>query len=200
MSPMNSRECVLAALRREKPSRVPTFEWLVDRRIREALCPGGDDMDFVQRAGWDAAVVYADDHPDTDGKAEYVDEWGLTVRRATEEYPVVVGHRLNRVEDLESFTPPNPVEPWHFRSLHKAVDRFAGEKAIVFRLRDAYSLPRYLLGMENLHDLHDERAAVRAKGDRHRGRLLRGDGAAGLAAGRRRVLDQRRLLRQAAAR
>ncbi|MCC6126739.1 MAG: hypothetical protein IT426_17390 [Pirellulales bacterium] len=147
---MNSRECILAALRREAPAWIPTFEWLVDRRVREALCPGGDELDFVVRAGWDAVVVYADDHPDTDGKTQYVDEWGLTVRRATEEYPVVVGHRFDRAEDLDSFTPPDPLAEWHFRSLCKAVKRFGGEKAIVFRLRDAYSLPRYLVGMENL--------------------------------------------------
>jgi uroporphyrinogen decarboxylase len=129
---------------------VPTFEWLVDRRIRQSLCSGDDYLDFAEQAGWDAVVVYSDDHPDTDGEPQYVDEWGLTVRRATEEYPVVVGHPLKSVSDLESFTPPNPVEPWHFHSLRKAAKRFAGEKAIVFRLRDGYSLPRYLVGMENL--------------------------------------------------
>jgi uroporphyrinogen decarboxylase len=146
---MNSQECVLTALKRGKPSWVPTFEWLVDRRIRESLCPGGDELDFIEQVGWDAVVVYADDHPDTDGKPQYVDEWGLTVRRATEEYPVVVGHPLKSMEDLRSFLPSDPLMSWHFRSLRAAVERYAGEKAIVFRLRDAYSLPRYLLGMEN---------------------------------------------------
>jgi uroporphyrinogen decarboxylase len=147
---LNSRDTVLAALRREKPAWVPTFEWLVDRYVREALWPGADALDFVEQAGWDAVVVYADDHPDTDGQPQYVDEWGLTVRRVTEEYPVVIGHPLKSLRDLESFVPPNPLESWHFRTLRKAVERFGGEKAIVFRLRDAYSLPRYLVGMENL--------------------------------------------------
>jgi uroporphyrinogen decarboxylase len=147
---VNSRECVLAALRREKPSWVPIFEWLVDRHVREALCPGSDALGFAEHAGWDAVVVYADDHPSTEGQTQYVDEWGLTVRRATEEYPVVVGHPIKSIRDLESFVPPNPLETWHFRTLRRAVDRFGGEKAIVFRLRDAYSLPRYLVGMENL--------------------------------------------------
>ena len=147
---MNSRECILAALHCAEPEWVPTFEWLVDRRVREAFGAEGDDMEFVERAGWDAVVVYADDHPSTDGKSQYEDEWGLTVRRVTEEYPVVVGHRLEHSDDLRSFIPPHPTEEWHFRSLRRAVQRFGGEKAIVFRLRDAYSMPRYLLGMENL--------------------------------------------------
>jgi uroporphyrinogen decarboxylase len=147
---MNSRECILDALHGKQPAWIPTFEWLADRRVREAICPNGDALDFVAQAGWDAVVVYADDHPDTDGKSQYVDEWGLTVRRATEEYPVAVGHRLENVSDLDTLTPPDPLADWHFRSLRKAVERFGGEKAIVFRLRDAYSLPRYLLGMENL--------------------------------------------------
>jgi len=147
---MTSRDCVLAALRGERPPWIPTFEWLVDRRVRQALCPGGDALDFVEYARWDAVVVYADDHPDTDGREQYVDEWGLTVQRMTEEYPVVVSHRFNSVEDLDGYTPPDPTADWHFRSLRQARERFGEDKAIVFRLRDAYSLPRYLLGMENL--------------------------------------------------
>ena len=147
---MTSRECILAALRGEQPEWIPTFEWLVHRRIRKELCLSEDMFDFVEWAGWDAVVVYADDHPDRDGKSRYVDEWGLTVQHTEEEYPVVVNHRLARMKDLESFIPPDPMAEWHYRSLEKAVKRFGGEKAVVFRLRDAYSMPRYLLGMENL--------------------------------------------------
>ena len=38
---MTSKECVLTALRGECPGWLPTFEWLVDPRIREALCLPG---------------------------------------------------------------------------------------------------------------------------------------------------------------
>jgi len=163
---MTSRECVLTALKGGHPEWVPTFEWLIDHRLREALYPlftkhdqriafhgiskTDAELDFIERTGLDAVVVYADEHPETDGKIEYVDEWGLTVRRTTEEYPVVISHRFDSRDDLKQFVPPDPCAGWHFRSLKKTVNRFGNEKAIVFRLRDAYSLPRYLLGMENL--------------------------------------------------
>ena len=81
---------------------------------------------------------------------EYVDEWGLTHLRTVEEYPVVIGQRFERLEELDDFVPPDPSAPWHYRSLVKVRERFGDEKAVVFRLRDAYSLPRYLLGMEPL--------------------------------------------------
>lgn len=163
---MTSKECILTALRGERPEWIPTFEWLIDHRVREALCTGTyrngpsamnrglgkseDELDFIEWAGWDAVVVYADDHPDNDGKTRCVDEWGLTVQRMTEEYPVILTHRFDNIGDLDTFKHPDPTADWHFRSLFRVIERFGGEKAVVFRLRDAYSLPRYLLGMENL--------------------------------------------------
>ncbi|MCL5103594.1 MAG: hypothetical protein M1133_05705 [Armatimonadetes bacterium] len=147
---MNSRECIIAALRGEKPEWIPTFEWLFDVGVRQSLYPGSDALDIPDVAGWDAVVVYADDHPDTDGASQYVDEWSLVTQRMTEEYPVVIGHRFNDTADLDGFVPPDPAAEWHFRTLRQARDRYGDNKAIVFRLRDAYSLPRYLLGMENL--------------------------------------------------
>ncbi|MHB9037161.1 MAG: uroporphyrinogen decarboxylase family protein [Armatimonadota bacterium] len=147
---MDSRMCVIAALRGEQPEWIPTFEWLFDAKVRRALYPGSDTLDIPNLAGWDAVVVYADDHPDTDGAAQYIDEWGLVTHRMTEEYPVVTGHRFDKANDLDGFVAPDPSAEWHFRSLREARHRYAGDKAIIFRLRDAYSLPRYLLGMENL--------------------------------------------------
>ncbi len=40
MVEMTSEERVLCVAAAQEPDRVPHFEWLVDRRVREALCPG----------------------------------------------------------------------------------------------------------------------------------------------------------------
>jgi len=40
MLEMTSEERVLCVLQRQEPDRVPHFEWAVDHRVREALCPG----------------------------------------------------------------------------------------------------------------------------------------------------------------
>ena len=40
MVEMTSEERVLRVLQRQEPDRVPHFEWVVDHRVREALCPG----------------------------------------------------------------------------------------------------------------------------------------------------------------
>ena len=53
MAEMTSEERVLCVLQRQQPDRVPHFEWLVDRRVREALCPG--IMDFNEFASTNGA-------------------------------------------------------------------------------------------------------------------------------------------------
>ena len=40
MQELTSYERVMRALRREEPDRIPHFEWIIDRKVREAICPG----------------------------------------------------------------------------------------------------------------------------------------------------------------
>ena len=55
---LTSKERVLRALGRQVPDRVPHFEWLVDRRVRDALLPGcADHNNFAVRMGHDAVLV-----------------------------------------------------------------------------------------------------------------------------------------------
>jgi uroporphyrinogen decarboxylase len=147
---MSSAERVLAALQGGKPDRVPTFEWLIDRHVVQALCPGCDAFGFVEQAGLDAVAVYADYHRQWLTASTYVDEWGITWTVTSEEYPVGIGFPLKQAEQFAELKPPDPCAGWRFGSLRAAVDRFKGKKAILFRLRDTYSLPRYLRGLENL--------------------------------------------------
>ena len=57
MAKMTSEERVLRVLQRKEPDRVPHFEWLVDRRVRNALCPECETAhDFAEQTG-DAIMV-----------------------------------------------------------------------------------------------------------------------------------------------
>ena len=47
MKELTSAERVLRVLRREEPDRIPHFEWIIDRRVRDALCPGSSMEEFT---------------------------------------------------------------------------------------------------------------------------------------------------------
>lgn len=148
---MTGVERVLCALRRGQPDRAPTFEWLIDRQVREALYPSAaDEFNFAEQAGLDGVVVYEDIKQEVIDATAYRDEWGITYRRTREEYPVAIDHPIKSPGQIETLRIPDPVAEYHFESLRKAVRRFKGDRAILFRLRDAYSMPRYLRGVENL--------------------------------------------------
>ncbi|TFG58327.1 MAG: hypothetical protein E4H36_15480 [Spirochaetales bacterium] len=155
VSELSGLERVLAALSLEEPDRVPTFEWSINGRVRETLFPGSSPFGFADKAGLDGVVVYEDQQKENTGSHGYRDEWGITYAETEEDYPTAVGHPLEsfdgQAEDIAvSLTIPDPQADWRFESLREAVKRFKGRKAIVFRLRDAFSLPRNLRGMQNL--------------------------------------------------
>ncbi len=59
MAKLTSEERIMRVLRREEPDRVPHFEWLIDRRVREALAPGCTDTnDFAVRMGLFIGVTF----------------------------------------------------------------------------------------------------------------------------------------------
>jgi uroporphyrinogen decarboxylase len=140
----------MAVLHLEEPDRIPTFEWSINHRVRNALYPGTNEFDFVEKAGLDGVVVYADYEKQWLSDNTYKDEWGITYTITEEDYPTSVDFPIKEPVDIERLPIPDPCAPWRFTSLKEAVRQFKGEKAILFRLRDGYSLPRNLRGMSNL--------------------------------------------------
>jgi len=53
MTEMAPAERVLCALRRQEPDRIPHFEWIIDHRVRDAICMG----DFICR--WYGTTCFA---------------------------------------------------------------------------------------------------------------------------------------------
>ncbi|MDR1962727.1 MAG: hypothetical protein LBQ50_03000 [Planctomycetaceae bacterium] len=42
---MTPNDCLLAALRREVPERIPTFEWFIDASVTKKLCDTDDPVE-----------------------------------------------------------------------------------------------------------------------------------------------------------
>ena len=151
MAEMTSRERVMTALARGQPDRVPTFEWLIARNVREALAPGcGSHNAFAVRMGHDAILVDPDFRKEQVGPTRWRSEWGCVLEYGGEEHGVEVASPIRTREDLDRYAPPDPRAPGRYASLERAVREFKGRLAIGVHLNDVFSVPRNLVGMENL--------------------------------------------------
>ncbi len=143
----------MRALRREEPDRVPHFEWLVDRKVRQALCPGcrsSSYTEFALRMGHDALVLDPGFHKEPAGAGRWRSEWGYVTQDTPEEHGIEVASPIKTMADFTRFAPPDPCEPWRYRGIEDALASYGRERAIVVHLNDVFSLPRYLMSMEHL--------------------------------------------------
>ncbi len=145
---MTAKERVITALKRREPDRVPTFEWSIDQNVIEALCPGASYFDFLEKMDHDAVVVSPNYQLEKIGEGLYRDEWGVVRKKGYEVYPIPLEDEapISRKGDLRQYTPPKPLTENRFDTLNKALERFLGRKAIIFKIRDALSTPRDLRG------------------------------------------------------
>jgi uroporphyrinogen decarboxylase len=150
MAEMTCRERVMAALRREEPDRIPHFEWAVDRKIRQVLCPGSSYEEFVVRMEWDAILTSPDFKKEQVGPNDWKNEWGVTRRYTGEEDTFPLAGPIKTLKDLKRYTPPDPHAPGRYKSLEACVEQFKGRKAIGVHLNDVFSVPRYLTGFTEL--------------------------------------------------
>jgi uroporphyrinogen decarboxylase len=151
MADMTSEERVLCVLRRQVPDRVPHFEWIVDRRVREALCPGCKNYtDFALQMGHDAIIVDLVYKKQRVGANRWITEWGYISQDTDEEHGVEVESPIKTMRDFECYTPPDPHLPERFAAVENAVQNYSGQKAVIVHLNDVFSIPRYLMGMQGL--------------------------------------------------
>jgi len=146
---MNSAERVIAVLRRKIPDRVPVFEWMVDRKVVETICPGGNMADLVDRVDLDAIVVSPDEKLEWIDSSTCRDEWGVVKRDTGQSCLMEIEHPIKTKGDLKRFVPPDPDAEYRFDSLKRVIRRFKGRKAIIIKVRDVFSQPRDLRGFQN---------------------------------------------------
>jgi uroporphyrinogen decarboxylase len=132
---MNSRERVLAALQRRVPDRVPILEWFVHPKVYRAILPGTTWPDFVEQIGLDAIVAHfmfegAFKEERIDEKT-VVNEWGVTLG-ITSEHEAPIEGPIKSMAELRRYIPPDPDAPHRLGGLPGYVERFKGEKAIIW--------------------------------------------------------------------
>ena len=150
MAELTSEERVLRVLRRQEPDRVPHFEWLVDRKVRAALCPAcKSSNEFAVRMGHDAVLADPDFRKETVGPGRWLSEWGYVSQDTPEEHGIEVESPIKTQADLDRYIPPDPHAPGRYASIEQTVRDYPG-KAVIVHLNDVFSLPRYWMGMENL--------------------------------------------------
>jgi uroporphyrinogen decarboxylase len=150
MSEMTSTERVLRVLRRQEPDRIPHFEWIIDRHVREAICPGCTMEEFTVRMGLDAILTAPDFKKTEVGPGLRRSEWGMVMKDSGEEHGVAVEHPIRTMDDLRAYRPPDPHAPGRYDSLERVARRYKGRLAIGVHLNDVFSIPRYLAGFETL--------------------------------------------------
>jgi uroporphyrinogen decarboxylase len=147
---LTSVQRVLRVLRREEPDRIPHFEWSIDRKVREAICPGAAMEEFTVRMGLDAILASPDYAREQIGPARFRNEWGTIIEYSEEEHGIPVAGPILAMADFERYTPPDPRAPGRFATLERIVKQFKGNLAIGVHLNDVLSVPRNLMGFENL--------------------------------------------------
>lgn len=151
MAELTSAERIMRVLRREEPDRVPHFEWLISKFVREALCPEcKTHNEFALKMGHDALLVSPHFHKEQVGDTTWKTEWGYVVDYGQEEHGVEVESPIKSLEDFAAYTPPDVLKPERYANIEETVKEWKGKKAIGVHLNDVFSIPRYLMGMTDL--------------------------------------------------
>ncbi len=150
MAELTSAQRVMRVLRREEPDRIPHFEWIIDRRVRDAICPGSTFEEFTLRMGLDAILTGPDFKKEKIGPTTTRNEWGMISEDSGEEHGVPVDGPIHSLEDFARYQPPDLLAPGRYSSLERIVKRYKGKLAIGVHLNDVFSIPRNLMGFENL--------------------------------------------------
>ncbi len=150
MSELTCAERVMRVLQRQEPDRIPHFEWIIDRKVREAICPGCTMEEFTLRMGLDAILTAPDIKKEQIAPNRFRNEWGVVLETTAEEHGFPVEGPIRSLDDFRKYTPPDPHAPGRYESLQRLVKRYKGKLAIGVHLNDVFSIPRYLAGFENL--------------------------------------------------
>ncbi|KKK81878.1 hypothetical protein LCGC14_2808980, partial [marine sediment metagenome] len=102
MAEMTSAERVMCVLRNEQPDRIPHFEWIVDRKVREAIMPGCTMEEFTVRMGLDAILTAPDIKREQIAPGRLRNEYGMILEKNEEEYAFPVDGPIKTIDDLRN--------------------------------------------------------------------------------------------------
>lgn len=147
---MKPKDRFLKALNREQPDRVPIWELIINEPVIKSLLPGGTYADFVEWVGLDGVCIGEDQRLE-ESEGYLLDEWGIRWKPIDAGINYPVKGPIKGPGDLRDYSPPDPDADWRLKTLEGYVDRFKGERAIVFLGHEAFEFSHYLVGgLQNL--------------------------------------------------
>ena len=146
---MTPKECVLAALRRETPEYIPTFEWFIDTTVLEALAGTTDPIDATEILDLDGVNIRADYTKEWIDDKSYIDEWGIKKQLTGDVLPASMGSPIANVVDQKDYVFPKLDAPDRFKTLERALNKYGDRRCVVLNLRDGFSDMRDLLGYQS---------------------------------------------------
>jgi uroporphyrinogen decarboxylase len=147
---LNSKERLINAILRKEVDRIPTFEWSIDKNVINGILPDASEEDFIYKMNIDAFVVEVDYKKYEIAPGIFKNEWGVIERTTSETHTISAEGCIKNFNDLRKINPPDVKASYRFNTLEKMIKKHSGEKAIILRLNDVLSIPRNLLGYENL--------------------------------------------------
>jgi uroporphyrinogen decarboxylase len=151
---MNSYERVMTAVRGGIPDRVPIIELDIDPAVMDKIMPGADWLEFYEHFNVDGIsifydLLYEDVAPDVKR-----DCFGIlrNFKEMQGEFPVpiepLIKADMDPMKFLDSYQMPEP-RPAMLHFLKDAVERFKGEKALVFNVHTSLIYPTFMRGFDN---------------------------------------------------
>lgn len=142
---MNGLERMYKVLKLEQPDRVPHFEFLIDKKVRNGIKPGlsyEDGIDYLDIDGIglpdkNTSQKYI---PVDEARRVYRDHWGAIVKFSEESAGIPSEPAIKSERDFDKYVMPDPDEEWRYDNLRKAVQRFKGEKAIFCGVTDVFDI------------------------------------------------------------
>ena len=149
---MNGYERIVTALQGKEPDQVPVWEWYIDPKVIEGLCPGCDSFELVEQMDLDGILSpggkHGVKHSDT-SEETYVDRWGVHWGRSAEAYAPIEG-AIKSMSDLERYVPPDPYDEYMIEDVREAAKRFKGERFITYHSRADFMSAADLRGFSEL--------------------------------------------------
>lgn len=147
---MNALDRFMTALERDEPDRVPVWELIVNEPTLSALHGDVGYLRFAELEDLDGVTIFENQALTPAPGGGHYDEWGILWKAAEGGVSYPSGGPIASREDLQSYEPPEPNAPHRFDDLKAAVDRFGGDRAVVFLTHEAFEFSHYLYGLENL--------------------------------------------------
>jgi Uroporphyrinogen-III decarboxylase len=109
-----------------------------------------DFNEFAVQMGQDAVIADPIFKKERVGSNRWLSEWGYVSQDTNEEHGIEVESPIKTLADFERYTPPDPHAPWRFTAVEDTLQKYRGNKAVIVHLNDVFSLPRYLMSMQEL--------------------------------------------------